>query len=572
MSNQEITVLKNYGKKPTFASFLPGISGTQGIPLWCFYVNRGQGVTSFGSEDKNHSIMEFSPAHQAYQNVKRKGFRTFIKCDETIYEPFSNESVEHAMHIGMNTFHIEEHNESVGLRSEVDYFVLPQERLGALVRVVTITNTSAASQTLSVLDGMGELIPYGVSLDTMKEMVQTAKAWMQVEDVSKRTPYYRVRVSMGDTADVSEINGGNFAVAFDATGAKLPVFVDPKAVFGYDTALDFPHAMQEHDFESFLTVHQNVQNELPCAFFAKEATLAPNEQVVLYELYGQVQHKAMYESFLDRDFGAQWFADKYETSKALTQELCSVIDTHTANPTFDAYCKQTYLDNVLRGGIPMLMGQQNPRIFYLYSRKHGDIERDYNFFKMLPEFYSQGNGNFRDVNQNRRSDVFFQPFVAEANIKTFYNLIQIDGYNPLVIDKQSYFVPEKKRTVLKDVVDAAFENAFATLLSKEWTPGQLALFLHDCGLSEADVQQGLQRIMDQADNDQKALFGEGYWSDHWTYNLDLIERYLEIYPEQQRHLLFEDATYVWFGSHATILPRAKRYVETKNGLRQYVYL
>ena len=66
-------------KKSTFASFLPGISGEKGIPIWCYYVNRGQCVVSFGVDNKDHSIMEFYPAHQAYQNVKTTGFRTFVK-------------------------------------------------------------------------------------------------------------------------------------------------------------------------------------------------------------------------------------------------------------------------------------------------------------------------------------------------------------------------------------------------------------------------------------------------------------------------------------------------------------
>ena len=68
--------MKDYGRKSTFAGFLPGIAGEKGIPLWCFYVNRGQGVVSFGVDDKEHEIMEFYPAHLAYQNVKRTGFRT----------------------------------------------------------------------------------------------------------------------------------------------------------------------------------------------------------------------------------------------------------------------------------------------------------------------------------------------------------------------------------------------------------------------------------------------------------------------------------------------------------------
>ena len=38
---EEKFLIENYGKKSTFASFLPGISGEKGIPIWCYYVNRG---------------------------------------------------------------------------------------------------------------------------------------------------------------------------------------------------------------------------------------------------------------------------------------------------------------------------------------------------------------------------------------------------------------------------------------------------------------------------------------------------------------------------------------------------
>ena len=75
---KQIYTIENYGTKPVFASFLPGIAGLHGIPIWCYYVNRGQGVASFGVENKDHAIMEFEPAHKAYQNVKRTGFRTFF--------------------------------------------------------------------------------------------------------------------------------------------------------------------------------------------------------------------------------------------------------------------------------------------------------------------------------------------------------------------------------------------------------------------------------------------------------------------------------------------------------------
>ena len=103
----ETFVMNDYGKKSTFASFLPGIAGIRGIPIWCYYVNRGQCVVSFGVDNKDHAIMEFYPAHQAYQNVKTTGFRTFLKKNGTVFEPFSDENITQRMQIHMNGLAIE---------------------------------------------------------------------------------------------------------------------------------------------------------------------------------------------------------------------------------------------------------------------------------------------------------------------------------------------------------------------------------------------------------------------------------------------------------------------------------
>ena len=85
-------VIEDFDEAPPFASFLPGIAGPLGIPLWAFYVNRGQAIASFGVGSKDMPIMEFQPANKAYQTVPYTGFRTFIKvCDaaDGFYEPFS---------------------------------------------------------------------------------------------------------------------------------------------------------------------------------------------------------------------------------------------------------------------------------------------------------------------------------------------------------------------------------------------------------------------------------------------------------------------------------------------------
>ncbi len=94
--NENTYIIKDYARKKPFASFLPGLAGIHGIPIWCYYVNRGQCVASFGVEDKDHAIMEFFPAHQAYQNTPLLGFRTFVKKEGKYLEPFGVEHTEKA--------------------------------------------------------------------------------------------------------------------------------------------------------------------------------------------------------------------------------------------------------------------------------------------------------------------------------------------------------------------------------------------------------------------------------------------------------------------------------------------
>ncbi|MGF7473770.1 hypothetical protein WFJ45_23835, partial [Salmonella enterica subsp. enterica serovar Minnesota] len=77
---------------------------------------------------------------------------------------------------------------------------------------------------------------------------------------------------------------------------------------------------------------------------------------------------------------------------------------------------------------------------YLFGRKHGDTERDYNEFLVQDSFFSEGNGDFRDMLQNRRCELFFNPRVGDRNVKYFFNLIQPDGYNPLVLRNTRFLI------------------------------------------------------------------------------------------------------------------------------------
>src|SRR5690349_6855434 len=118
-------VIENYQHKKVFSNFFPGVSGLWGIPMWAFYINRGQAISSFGIESKDKAVLEFQPANRAYRLTSIQGFRTFLKIidgkKQKFYEPFSNSltspyKVHQRMIITSHDLTIEETNASLGLK------------------------------------------------------------------------------------------------------------------------------------------------------------------------------------------------------------------------------------------------------------------------------------------------------------------------------------------------------------------------------------------------------------------------------------------------------------------------
>jgi hypothetical protein len=308
----------------------------------------------------------------------------------------------------------------------------------------------------------------------------------------------------------------------------------------------------------------------PCGFFGAEALLAPGEALTLYALAGHAGNVEQIRREAGRLARPAYVEQKREEARQLVDQLTDVVATRTGSPQFDAYTRQTFLDNVLRGGWPLLLGDKGaPAVYHVYSRKHGDLERDYNYFTLAAEPYSQGNANYRDVNQNRRNDVLLHPDVGTFNVLSFLGLIQADGYNPLVVEGSRFLLPAERRAALLARVERP--EGLESLLAQPFTPGQLlrAIADREMGLTvspEAFVSEALT----SAEQHFQAAPGEGYWIYHWTYNLDLIESYLAFYPDKQDELLFGRSVVPFFDSPAIVQPRARKYVLTGDGrVRQY---
>ncbi|HPN88082.1 MAG TPA: hypothetical protein PLH56_01955 [Candidatus Omnitrophota bacterium] len=576
-------VIENYNESKTFSNFFPGISGLWGIPMWVFYVNRGQGISSFGIESKDKAILEFQPANKAYQLTPLQGFRTFIKAKSGTkifyWEPFqknllgTNFKKMQKMFVSAEGLSLEEVNEDLGLVARVNYFTIPQEPYAGLVRQLTIENIGRKKYTLEIIDGLPRIVPFGLGDWTAKHMCRTVEAWIKVRHWKEKTPFYQLNVEVADTPQVKHIKDGNFYFAFDAKRPQkfLDCIVESNVVFG--EAYDFSSPEKFLDASFAIPEHQETSNRTPSALSYFKTSLNPRKQATLVSVFG---HTTSIKHLKDikKDITSKNFIElKEKEYKAIIDQIKDFAFTKSSSFIFDAYAGHTFLDNVLRGGLPIsLKTSDGYMAFNVYSRKHGDPERDYNFFVVAPTFYSQGNGNYRDVNQNRRNDAWFNPHVKDHHLINFLNLIQADGYNPLVVKGTTFKAEDEEKVgaVLDRCLKETDKIKIKEFLKKEFSPGELLKCIFDQDIVlKVKPKDFMGRLLEVCHKQELADHGEGFWIDHWTYNLDLIESYLSLYPDDLKNLLLGCQAFSFYHNGHYVLPRDKRYILTQAGVRQY---
>ena len=585
INDNEEFVIEDYNHKKPFSSFLPGVAGLYGKPMWAYYVNRGQCISTFGINNKDYSIMEFVPANKAYRHTSLQGFRTFLKIknnedNKTIfYEPFQDNynnkiyDVEQRLYITSYDFKLEEINKTLGFKIQVMFCTLPGEKLAALIRKVDIANISDKNLQIEILDGMPIIIPYYLINNDMKNESNLRQAWMSVDNYNT-LPFYRIKALPYDTPETILMEGGNFFLNYDFKEGKTnfsKTIIEPNLVFGQVTDLSYPQSFIEEGFK--MPEKQVDLGITPCGLGYKKIHIKKGKTDTTYTLVGSAERFEVLQSFVTEKLTKEYIENKIHENKALIESSKAPIMTSSSSKEFDLYCGQTFMDNYLRGGYPIKIGNGKHN-FYVYSRKHGDLEREYNFFQIDATNYSQGNSNFRDVNQNRRNDVYFFPFMEDTNIKTFFNLLQLDGFNPLVL-KGSRFTIENLEEAEKLITKYLNEKDSTSLLSfvkRPFTPGNLLGFIEqkDMELKKENIDLFFNNLIELCAKEDLVDFQEGYWVDHWTYNNDLLEQFIEIFPDKVIDVMFNEKKYTYYDNYEVVTPRAKRHILTDHGVRQFM--
>ncbi|MDP2941600.1 MAG: cellobiose phosphorylase, partial [Candidatus Omnitrophota bacterium] len=376
-------------------------------------------------------------------------------------------------------------------------------------------------------------------------------------------PFFKLSVDPADRPEVVHIKEGNFYLGLDYENKNprvIKTIVDPQAVFGPVTDLICPYefiAAKKFKFPA----RNSITSKTPCAFLLLDLELAPGEAKTFHCLCGNMRSLETLNDTLPKIIAHGYLARKKEENRKIIAELQRDIAVKSSSPAFDLYAKQTYLDNILRGGYPLKFS--SGAVFYLYSRKHGDLERDYNKFSLQPAYFSQGNGNYRDTNQNRRCDIWFHPEINEENLVNFFNLLQADGFNPLVLKGAGFLLKDKTglKGALKNCLGEAEMEQVLNFLQKPFTPGEAIIFLEENKIKpELSYDQFLEAVISCSEKFQEAEHGEGFWTDHWAYNLDLLENYLAVYPERLKEVIFHKKIFSFFDNSETVRPRQEKYV------------
>ncbi|MFQ5801611.1 MAG: hypothetical protein ACE5JQ_01780 [Candidatus Methylomirabilales bacterium] len=573
-------IVENYNWSKPFSNFFPGIGGEWGIPMWIYYVNRAQCISSIGVRDKDHAILEFYSFNKALQLIAQQGFRTFLKIDgHLLYEPFQKnreKSIRQKMILSSEELEINDVNPKLGIETSVLYFALVNEPTPSLVRELRVKNLKTRPVKLEILDGLPRILPHGLNQNLVKFTARHIEAMMGIKQLDG-VPLFRLKQTPADVPKIGRISGGNFCMSFLGEGGDIlqeHFIVDPYVIFGEGEAYDYPWLFERYPLEKLLSMRQLRENKTPCAFTASAVRLPTGGEVVLYSMVGNTASQGELRSLLGSVKKRNFFRRKRDENWEIIETLKHQAFTVSSSREFDQYCQQTFLDNVLRGGMPLVFDTAEEKsALYLYSRKHGDLERDYNFFILDPAFLSQGDGFYRDVNQNRRSDVWFFPEVEDSNIVTFLNLLQTDGYNPQVISRITYTAKDTGglRKWLKGLVkDEKLHHELLGVVGRPFTPGKFIMKLEEgMGRNPKKYEKVLRELLFFCRQNDVGDLHEGFWVDHWTYNIDLIERFLEIYPERLKEILVNRKVYTFYDNADVVLLRDRKYMLVDGKVRQY---
>ncbi len=452
--------------------------------IWLFMSSNG-GVTA-GRKNANNNIFPYETDDKLHANTE-SGSKTIVKVGDTFWQPFEQNGVQ-KFHITHNIYKgyygdsvmMEEINHTLGLCFSYKYE--SSEHYG-IVKTSKFTNLNKDAIEIEVLDGVGNLLPYGVNeilQSTKSTLVDSYKA---SELACEKLGIYSLTTQINDTPNPIEVLTANIAYS---TLPESAVYLNPMAAKAFYSGTLHTIAPECYGCKSAYYVYftRSLKSAEP------DCTAALSYRTILDTGYNHAKLTQL-THFLSEDNFSLIELD----IKAGTEKLKKIVgNADGLQETGDQVaCAAHYLNtlyNVMRGGTfeggydfsyddffqfisirnkkacentDLLLALQScntihelkeiavqdPLMYRMaleymplsFSRRHGDPSRPWNKFNIALKDdagnrISSYEGNWRDIFQNWEALGLSFPCYYENMIAKFVNASTADGFNPYRINTQ----------------------------------------------------------------------------------------------------------------------------------------
>jgi len=481
--------ISNYNKMRPF--FMSIVSDSD---HWMFISSNGG--LSMGRKNSEFAIFPYYTDDKITEFADITGSKTIFQVlkngEVVIWEPFSDRhpdqfAITRNLYKSVygNTIRFEEINHDLELT--FSYSWSSSNQFG-FIKTAELVNNSGAQVEVNVLDGIQNVLPYGVGSDLQRASSNLVDAYKRSElQESSGLGIFALSAIIVDKAEPSEALKANVVWHL---GLERPT------ILLSSLQLDNFRERQSVQGES------DVKGEKGAYFLNKKLSLAPNSQTRWKIIANTNQNHSQVIHLIEDIINAQDLEERIlKDIEAGTQNLIKLVASsdgiqHTADTLQDCRHFSNVLFNIMRGGIfdenyqiekhdflkylekanqklaqnykdfvsglgdkfsyyhlkNALQDKEDADLIRLsieylplkFSRRHGDPSRPWNRFSINLRDEKDGSkildyeGNWRDIFQNWEALAHSFPEFIDGMIFKFLNASTFDGYNPYRVTKDGF--------------------------------------------------------------------------------------------------------------------------------------
>ncbi|KQK24594.1 hypothetical protein AR438_15515 [Chryseobacterium aquaticum] len=461
---------------------------------WMFVSSNGG--LSAGRKNSEFALFPYYTDDKITESAEITGSKTMVKVrkngETIIWEPFSVRN-EAQFHTSRNVYKNEFGNKIIFEEINHDlalafYYEWNNSSEFGFIKKSKIKNLAAENQNVTVLDGLQNILPYGIGSDLQNRVSNLGDAYKRTElDATSGLGIFALSAIIVDKAEPSEALKANTVFSI---GTENPTYL--------------LSSLQLKNFRKGekITQENDIKGEKGAYFIQQELALNTNDEKEWWFIANVNQSQSNVIGWIERIKNEKNLAEKIQNDIDLgTENLKKLVASadglqFTNDDLRDSRHFSNTLFNIMRGGIfddnytiekwdfSKYLEKANQNIFnhskeilnnlpekfslfelneslkntedadfirlakeYLplkFSRRHGDPSRPWNKFSINTRSETDGSkildyeGNWRDIFQNWEALAHSYPYFIEGMIFKFLNTTTFDGYNPYRVTKDGF--------------------------------------------------------------------------------------------------------------------------------------